>query len=106
MKSFALAAAFGLIGLSNLRGAEAINGSTGVSKLPVALDKDFEFRKTKLFFLSPTEPTAQTSKFRSLSRNAAGADASIGFERSYRFFGALTSLDRRQRLGDYFDFFW
>src|ERR1043166_696048 len=29
-----------------------------VTPLPVALDKDFEFRKTKLFFLSEKAPTA------------------------------------------------
>ncbi len=54
-----------------------------VTPLPVALDKDFEFRKTKLFLLSP-----------------------ITFERQYRMFGAVTALDQRQRFGNYFDFFW
>jgi len=57
-----------------------------VKPLPVALNDDFEFRKAKLFFLS--EPGA------------------IGFERSYRLFGALTKLDQRERYGNYFDFFW
>jgi hypothetical protein len=28
------------------------------------------------------------------------------FERQYRLFGAVTKLDRRQRFGDYLDFFW
>ena len=28
------------------------------------------------------------------------------FEREYRLFGAVTKLDRRQRYGNYFDFFW
>jgi hypothetical protein len=31
---------------------------------------------------------------------------SITFERDYRLFGAVTNLDRRQRYGNYFDFFW
>ena len=33
-------------------------------------------------------------------------EASITFERQYRLFGAVTGLDRRERYGDYFDFFW
>ena len=33
-------------------------------------------------------------------------DASIRFERSYRLFGAVTKLDQRERMGNYFDFFW
>jgi len=28
------------------------------------------------------------------------------FERQYRLFGAVTKLDRRQRYGNYFNFFW
>ena len=28
------------------------------------------------------------------------------FERQYRLYGAVTALDRRQRYGHYFDFFW
>jgi hypothetical protein len=28
------------------------------------------------------------------------------FERQYRLFGAVTKLDRRERYGNYFDFFW
>src|SRR5438094_9389820 len=90
-----------------------------VTPLPVALDKDFEFRKTKLFFLSEKAPkasdkarqTTSTSTFGSKSTSpsqkvATLQDAPITFERQYRMFGAVTLLDQRQRFGNYFDFFW
>ena len=88
-----------------------------VTPLPVALDKDFEFRKTKLFLLSEKAPTAgqrarQTTstlgaKSNSPSQKTATLqDAPITFERQYRMFGAVTALDQRQRFGNYFDFFW
>src|SRR5207249_4938564 len=88
-----------------------------VTPLPVAFDKDFEFRKTKLFFLSekgqPTSGSARQTtstlhaKSTSPSQKAATLqDAPITFERQYRLFGAVTGLDQRQRFGDYFDFFW
>jgi hypothetical protein len=63
--------------------------------LPVALDKDFEFRKTKQYFLNPIA-----------QRLTGQVDASIGFERSYWMYGAITALDQHQRFGNYFDFFW
>jgi len=87
--------------------------------LPVALNRDFEFRKTKLYFLSERTPKqTQTRRTASsvtgtLSGNTAPAqktltlqDVPITFERAYRLFGAVTLLDARQRCGDYFDFFW
>ena len=88
-----------------------------VTPLPVAFDKDFEFRKTKLFFLSekgqPTSGSARqtTSTLHSKStspsqKTATLQDAPITFERQYRLFGAVTGLDQRQRFGNYFDFFW
>ena len=88
-----------------------------VTPLPVALDKDFEFRKTKLFLLDVKAPTAgqrarQTTstlggKSNSPSQKTATLqDAPITFERQYRLFGAVTGLDQRQRFGNYFDFFW
>jgi hypothetical protein len=90
-----------------------------VTPLPVALSRDFEFRKTKLYFLSEKLPK-QTQARRTassitgtLSGNTAPAqktltlqDVPITFERAYRLFGAVTLLDARQRCGDYFDFFW
>jgi hypothetical protein len=86
----------------------------------VALDKNFEFRKTKLFFLSEKAPSAgergrqttSTISGKSLSgtspsqKTATLQDAPITFERQYRLFGAVTALDQRQRMGNYFDFFW
>src|SRR5713101_1357704 len=85
-----------------------------VTPLPVALDKDFEFRKTKLFFLSekgpkPSERARQeTSKLGGKSnspnqKTATLQDAPLTFERQYRLYGAVTALDRRQRFGNYFD---
>src|SRR6059058_2812534 len=88
-----------------------------VTPLPVALDKDFEFRKTKLFFLSEkpstvgqrTRQTTSTLNAKSNSpsqKTATLQDVPITFERQYRMFGAVTGLDQRQRFGNYFDFFW
>ena len=90
-----------------------------VTRLPVALNNDFEFRKTKLFFLSEKAPKAgerarQTTSTTSLGgkstspsqKTATLQDAPITFERQYRMFGAVTALDQRQRFGNYFDFFW
>jgi hypothetical protein len=90
-----------------------------VTTLPVALSDDFEFRKTKLFFLSEKAPKAserarQTTSTTSLGgksnspsqKTATLQDAPITFERQYRLFGAVTGLDQRQRFGNYFDFFW
>jgi hypothetical protein len=88
-----------------------------VTSLPVALDPNFEFRKTKLFFLSekgpePSERARQeTTKLGGKGnspnqKTATLQDAPIVFERQYRLFGAVTGLDKRQRYGDYFDFFW
>jgi len=89
-----------------------------VTPLPVALDKDFEFRKTKLFIISnkPSRTSQSgrqsTSSINKKSGNSPGQktatleDAPITFERRYRMFGAVTALDQRQRFGNYFDFFW
>jgi hypothetical protein len=87
-----------------------------VTPLPVALDKDFEFRKTKLVLLnektrtqSGRQTTSTLNKKSGNSPNQKTAtlqDAPITFERQYRMFGAVTGLDQRQRFGNYFDFFW
>src|SRR5437870_6655573 len=90
-----------------------------VTPVPIALNRDFEFRKTKLYFLSEKLPKqAQERRTASsvtgtLSGRTAPAqktltlqDVPITFERQYRLFGAVTALDQRQRFGDYFDFFW
>jgi len=86
-----------------------------VRPLPVELSNDFAFRKTKLFFLGEQGPQVKTREATKVSAIASGSsrqssgvtqDSSIEFERSYRFFGALTKLDQRERYGNYFDFFW
>jgi len=93
-----------------------------VIPLPVALSDDFQFRKTKLYLLTETAPgqeksssdqtTGQKGKGGKLSSTAPSTksttvqDASIRFERQYRLFGAVTKLDQRERIGNYFDFFW
>ena len=93
-----------------------------VIPLPVALSDDFQFRKTKLYLLTETAPgqeksssdqtTEQKGKGGKLSSTAPSTksttvqDASIRFERQYRLFGAVTKLDQRERIGNYFDFFW
>jgi hypothetical protein len=88
-----------------------------VTPLPMALDPNFEFRKTKLFFMSekglkPSERAHQeTSKVGGKSnspnqKTSTLQDAPIVFERQYRLYGAVTRVDQRQRFGDYFDFFW
>ncbi len=88
-----------------------------ISPLPVVLSKDFEFRKTRLFFMSEKAPKA-SERARSSSSTIGGKsnspnqkvstvpDAPIAFERQYRLFGAVTALDQRQRFGNYFDFYW
>jgi hypothetical protein len=89
-----------------------------VTPLPVAIDSDFQFRKTKIFALTEKTPTVrqkgkktgageQVSNAASSSKTTSAIqEASITFERQYRLFGAVTKLDQRQRFGDYFDFFW
>ncbi|MEY2520318.1 MAG: hypothetical protein QOF24_2077 [Verrucomicrobiota bacterium] len=77
-----------------------------VEPLPVVLSDDFQFRKTKLFLLSETPPKSRKSSFSSATNNPGIAEASLGFERTYRLYGAITGADQRQRFGNYFDFFW
>jgi hypothetical protein len=61
--------------------------------LPLALDDAVEFRKTKIFINEPEliKPTT---------------DPMIAFERQRVNFGAVTQLDRQQRYGHYYTFFW
>jgi hypothetical protein len=88
-----------------------------VAPVPVALDRDFQFRKTKLFFLGEKAPSTKEKTNKSGAQQASSTaaaskstsvvqEASITFERQYRLFGAVTKLDQHQRFGDYFDFFW
>jgi hypothetical protein len=100
-------------GAISARAADAATVLAKVSPLPVALSDDFEFRKVKLFQLGQT-PSAKTSSAlkKRLNRGSGNrptavvAEASIRFEGSYRNFGAVTSLDQRQRAGNYLDFYW
>ena len=113
-----LAAATGLFVFAAIcvaRSTEEPKVLAKITPLPVALDPDFAFRKTKLYFLSD-KPEVQKGlrsnkqgKLTSTVPNKKSAtlqDASINFERQYRLFGAVTALDQHQRFGDYFDFFW
>jgi hypothetical protein len=82
-----------------------------VDPLPVALSDDFQFRKTKLFYLNENPPKSKKSLSSALNSNpnsptAGIAEAPLGFERTYRLYGALSAADRNQRYGNYFDFFW
>lgn len=76
-----------------------------VNPLPVALSDDFQFRKTKLFYLSEAPLKSRKSGISS-AQNLGIAEASMNFERTYRMYGAVTGADQRQRYGNYFDFFW
>ena len=100
--------------------ARAVEEPTILEKaapLPVALSKDFEFRKTKLYFLTEKAPKREAPRSSSSLKPGGSStspsqktltlqDVPITFERQYRLFGAVTVLDQRQRFGDYFDFFW
>ncbi len=94
-----------------------------VVPLPVALNEDFQFRKTKLYLLTEsvsgedkTNPDqnvqsgkgkgGKLSSTQPSSKSTTAQDASIRFERQYRLFGAVTKLDEHERMGNYLDFFW
>ncbi|MEX1045628.1 MAG: hypothetical protein WEC73_05820 [Chthoniobacterales bacterium] len=61
--------------------------------LPLALDSDFEFRKTRRT-LNQAQINMETD------------NPVIIFERNRLNFGALSAEERRQREGTYYDFFW
>jgi hypothetical protein len=117
MKFAALAFAWVLLLTNYVRAAAEPKLLAKVTPLPVALSDDFEFRKTKLFFLGEKAPkTRGGSRATTLNpgaystttaqRAVVSQDTAIDFERRYRLYGAVTKLDQRQRYGDYFDFFW
>ena len=97
-----------LLVLSSLATANVMAGSavkilSKVDPLPVALNDDFQFRKTKLFYLNENPPKSKKSLSSSLSTNpnnptAGIAEASIGFERTYRMYGAISNAERNQRF--------
>ena len=122
MKFRAVSAGLIIIASGLARATEEPKIVEKAAPLPLALSKDFQFRKTKLFFLSEKAPvqaqarqTSSTLKPGALTGGGSSAssqktatlqDAPITFERQYRLFGAVTGVDTRQRFGDYFDFFW
>ena len=63
--------------------------------LPLALDDAFQFRKTKTYLNDPytQKPVVTTQEM-------------INFEKARVNYGALTNEDRRERVGQYFTFFW
>ena len=61
--------------------------------LPLALDDHFQFRKTELFQNDPKAFKVAT-------------DPMILFERERMNFGAVTNVDKMQRYGNYFTFYW
>ncbi len=104
---------------------EDLRPAPNVSRMPVALDPNFEFRKTKIFKLTAQVPREllrahAATNITSSASNASSAsgssktttpsslvqEQSLLFERSYRLYGAVTAYDQRQRFGEYFDFFW
>jgi hypothetical protein len=100
-----------LVAAAQLWAAGPVKILPKVDPLPVALSDDFQFRKTKLFYLSEAPPKAKKSLSQALNSNpnsptAGIAEASLGFERTYRLYGAITNADKSQRYGNYMDFFW
>lgn len=93
------------VSAGNVLAADAPKLLSKVDILPVALNGEFQFRKTKLFFLSETLSKSRKSGLSS-AQNSGIAEASMNFERTYRMHGAITATDQRQRFGNYFDFFW
>ena len=61
--------------------------------LPLALDSDFEFRKTRR--------TINQAEINPVTDNEM-----LNFERTRLNYGALSADERRQREGTYYDFFW
>jgi hypothetical protein len=114
MRNVAQLVTFVLFSTAAARAADQAKLLAKVDPLPVALSDDFQFRKTKLFSLGerPTGGTlSSTGKKKEPGStgsraSAAVAEASLNFESRYRLFGAVTALDRGERSGDYFDFFW
>lgn len=104
MKFPALLFAFVLLTIAPARAAQAYRQVQKVEPLPIELDRDFQFRKVKQFLLADIVPTKKGSG--KLSNTGLIRDPSIGFERTYHLFGAVTGLDQSQRYGDYLDFFW
>ena len=89
LTTLALAAAAGLA-------AEPPHKLDKAKVLPLAIDDAFQFRKTKTYLFDPREPRLNQPTY----------DAMSAFERQRMTYGAVTQVDRRQRYGHYYDFFW
>jgi hypothetical protein len=63
---------------------------------PLAIDDAFEFRKVKSFIYDPNDPQVHRPAYSEM----------INFERQRTVLGAVTQVDRRERYGQYYDFFW
>jgi hypothetical protein len=61
--------------------------------LPLALNDNFQFRKVKLYYLSPVPPPVTSSE-------------PVVFEQLRMTWGVLDGQDMEQRYGNYFTFFW
>jgi hypothetical protein len=102
---FATIFLFAAVSAVNALAADTSKLLPKVDPLPLALSDDFQFRKTKLFYLNEAPKKARKSAFSS-AQNLGIAEASMNFERTYRMYGAITGADQHQRFGNYFDFFW
>ena len=88
-----------LFAATGLQAASQVKILSKVDPLPVALSDDLQFRKAKLFHLMENPPKAKKSISSALSTNpnnptAGIAEASLGFERTYRLYGAITAVQR------------
>lgn len=63
---------------------------------PLAIDDSFQFRKTKTYLHDPRDPRLNQPTTAQMS----------SFERQRMNYGTVTQVDRRQRYGHYYDFFW
>jgi hypothetical protein len=63
------------------------------SVLPLELNDNFQFRKTKLYFLN-ADPVPVTES------------EPVLFEREWMMWGAVDRYQREKRYGNYFTFFW
>ena len=95
MKCFTLALASLALAATGIA-AEQPRQLEKAKALPLALDDAFQFRKTKSFIYDPRDPKVWRPAFNDM----------ITFERQRMGYGAVTQLDRRERYGQYYDFFW
>jgi len=93
-----------LFSIGAARAADEYKQLSKIEKLPEAPDPNFQFRKTKLFSLGDIPGGSAAKRFQ--AGRTPLRDPSVGFESAYRLYGAVTELDKRQRYGNYFDFFW